>query len=97
MKKLLAFVFVLCFAASAFAAKIDGTFYTAEVPEGWTNAEATFTRSGSNSAPAAKAPAQTTRSSAGHSAPSLQNPFSARRPVEEAIPFLGQREPKPTR
>ena len=68
-----------------------------EVPEGWTNAEATFTRSGSSSAPAAKAPAQTTRSSAGHSAPSLQNPFSARRPVEEAIPFLGQREPKPTR
>ena len=36
MKKLLAFMFVLCFAASAFAAKIDGTFYTAEVPEGWT-------------------------------------------------------------
>ena len=36
MKKLLAFVFVLCFAVSAFAAKIDGQFYTAEVPAGWT-------------------------------------------------------------
>ncbi len=36
MKKILAFVFVLCFAASAFAAKVDGLFYTAETPDGWT-------------------------------------------------------------
>ena len=36
MKKLLAFVFILCFAASAFAAKVDGLFYTAETPDGWT-------------------------------------------------------------
>jgi hypothetical protein len=68
------------------------------VPEGWTNAETTFNRSGSSKAPA-KVPARqtSTTSKAGHSAPSLSNPFSSRRPVKEEIPFLGHREPKITR
>ena len=68
------------------------------VPEGWTNTETTFTRSGKSSAPA-NAPARrtSTTSKAGHSAPSLSNPFSAKRPVKENIPFLGHREPKITR
>ena len=36
MKKVLSLVFVLCFAVSAFAAKVDGLFYSAETPDGWT-------------------------------------------------------------
>ncbi len=69
-----------------------------DVPEGWTNTETTFNRSGNSNAPA-NAPARrtTTSSKAGHSAPSLSNPFSSRRPVKEEIPFLGHREPKITR
>jgi hypothetical protein len=69
-----------------------------DVPEGWTNTETTFNRSGKSNAPA-NAPARrtTTSSKAGHSAPSLSNPFSSRRPVKEEIPFLGHREPKITR
>ena len=64
------------------------------VPDGWTNTEVTYSRTGNSGAPAS-APARTrttARPKAGHTAPSLANPFSAQRPVESDIPFLGHRE-----
>ena len=59
-----------------------------------TNTETTFNRKKSSGAPA-YAPARTrtsARPKAGHTAPSLANPFSAQRPVESDIPVLGHRE-----
>lgn len=72
----------------------NGEMNEYDMPEAWTNTETTFTRDGSSSAPAL-APARRqaeTKSKAGHSAPSIVNPFSARRPLDEDVPFLGFRE-----
>ena len=73
---------------------LNGELNDYDVPEAWTNAETTFYRSGSSNAPAYTPVNQqnVTRSKAGHCAPSLTNPFSARRPVGEDIPFFGFRE-----
>lgn len=69
---------------------VSGTY-----PEAWTNTETTFTRSGTSAAPA-KAPARREETrrphTAGRIAPSLTNPVSARRPVQEAVPFPGHRD-----
>ena len=72
---------------------LNGQMNEYEVPEGWTNAGTTFNRTGGGNAPA-KAPVRSQEASgsgAGHSAPSIVNPFTAKRPAGVEMLYPGQR------
>ena len=71
---------------------LNGQMNKYGVPEGWTDAGSTFYRANRSAAPA-KAPARNqavTGSGAGHSAPSLVNPFTAKRPTGEMMLYPGR-------
>ena len=71
---------------------LNGQMNKYGAPEGWTDAGSTFYRANRSAAPA-KAPARNqavTGSGAGHSAPSLVNPFTAKRPTGEMMLYPGR-------
>ena len=75
---------------------LNGQMNEYGVPDGWTNAGATFYRNGSPSAAPAKARAnhnEVSGSGAGHKAPSVMNPFTAARPDGVELLYPGPFQP----